>query len=63
MARLKNYPDITIDSERGPINIRDYILNMDRLGTFGGELEIGIAANIYDIIQPHMKKYMMNITI
>ena len=49
MARLNNYPDITIDSERGLINIRDYILNMDRLGKFGGELEIGIAANIYDI--------------
>ena len=47
--RMNSYPDITIDTEKGPLHIRDYIPKIIEEGFYGGELEISIAANIYNI--------------
>ena len=49
MSSLNNYPYVTLDSKNRLINIRDYIHNINNLGRFGGELEISIAALIYNI--------------
>ena len=46
LARHNNYPDITIDLEKGSINIREYILNINNIKKFDGELEIGIELSI-----------------
>ena len=47
--RINDYPDITLDTEEGPIHIHDYILRILEDGFFGGELEISIASDIYNL--------------
>ena len=49
MRRRDSYPDITLETESGPMNIREYVKNINTLGFYGGELEIGIASDIYNI--------------
>ena len=49
MRRRDSYPDITLETESGPMNIREYDKNINTLGFYGGELEIGIASDIYNI--------------
>ena len=46
MKRRDSYPDITLETESGPMNIREYVKNINTLGFYGGELEIGIASDI-----------------
>ena len=38
-----------MDSELGPLSIREYIDNIKGKGIFGGELEISLASSIYNI--------------
>ena len=47
--RIHEYPDLTLNIEEGPMNIRKYINNINRNGFYGGKLEIGIAAILYNI--------------
>ena len=47
--RINDYPDITLDTEEGPIHIHDYIPRILEDGFFGGELEISIASDIYNL--------------
>ena len=47
--RMNSYQDITIDTENGLLHFRDYIPKIIWDGFYGGELEINIAANIYNI--------------
>lgn len=44
--RINDYPDITIETELGPMLLHDYIHRINNPGFFGGELEITIASNI-----------------
>ena len=47
--REDNYPDITLDTESGPLNIHQYINEMKNDRFYGGELEISIANTLYGI--------------
>lgn len=47
--RSANYPNITLNSEIGPMNILDYISNNTNKGFYGGELELSIASELYNI--------------
>mgnify|MGYP002627227859 CR=1 FL=1 len=47
--RINDYPDITLDTEEGPIHIHDYIHRILEDGFFGGELEISIESDIYNL--------------
>ena len=49
LNRINNYPDITIETEIGPMLLYDYIHHIDTPGFYGGELEITIAIDIYNI--------------
>ena len=49
LLRINSYPDINIETETGPLHIRDYAPKIIEDGFFGGELEISIASNIYNI--------------
>ena len=49
LNRINEYPDITLETENGPMPIRQYINNINKPGFFGGELEIAIATGIYHI--------------
>lgn len=49
LKRINNYPEITIETEEGPMIIRDNINYIKNLGFFGGEIEISKASEIYDI--------------
>ena len=48
MTRLPNYPGITMEIDRGSMNNRDYVYHMEKNGFYSGELEIGIASDIYN---------------
>lgn len=50
VRRSANYPDITLNSENGPMNILDYISNINNEGFYGGELEISIDLNYIILI-------------
>ena len=47
--RRRLYPEITLDTENGPLPINEHINHINQDGLFGGELEISIAASIYNI--------------
>ena len=47
--RSANYRNITLNSEIGPMNILDYISNNTNKGFYGGELELSIASELYNI--------------
>ena len=49
LRRINDYPDIIIDTELGPINIRNYVNHIQNSGFFGGEIEISIAVYLYNI--------------
>ena len=49
LNRLNEYPDITIDTEEGTMLLREYVNHINTLGFYGGELEIHIASQIYNI--------------
>ena len=49
LLRINSYPDISIETEVGPLHVRDYVPKIIFIGFFGGELEISIASNIYNI--------------
>ena len=49
LNRINNYPDITIETELGPMHLYDYIHHINNPGFYGGELEITIASDIYNI--------------
>ena len=49
LNRAANYPDITLNTERGPMRIRDYINLINTEGFYGGELDLSIACSIYNI--------------
>ena len=36
MKRRDSYPDITLDTENGPMNIREYVNNINTIGFYGG---------------------------
>ena len=40
LQRLPIYPDITLETENGPLHITKYINNIKTDGFHGGELEI-----------------------
>ena len=44
--RMNSYLDIIIDTEKGPLYIRDYIPIIIEESFYGGEFEISIAAYI-----------------
>ena len=46
---LPNYPDIKLETEHGPMNIRNYVEYIAQDGFYGGDLQIGIAGDIYNI--------------
>lgn len=41
---INEYPDISIETEEGPISLREYIHKIIDNGFYGGELEISIAS-------------------
>ena len=47
--RSANYRNITLNSEIGPMNILDYISNNTNKGFYGGELELSIESELYNI--------------
>ena len=47
--RLPSYPDITLETENGPLHITKYKNNIKIVGFYGGKLEIGIDVSIYII--------------
>ena len=49
VRRRNNYPDITLDSEIGPLHINQYIDHIQEDKFYGGELEINIASSLYNI--------------
>ena len=50
MNRVNDYPDITLQTEIGPLSIRDYINHINQLGFYGGEIEINIiASDLYNL--------------
>ena len=49
VRRKNNYPDITLDSEIGPLQINQYIDHLQNDQFYGGELEISIASSLYII--------------
>ena len=49
VRRRNNYPDITLDSEIGPLHINEYIDHIQNDQFYGGELEISIASSLYNI--------------
>ena len=49
LRRQNTFPSITLDLEQGPMNINDYINHIQNEGFYGGELEISIAASLYNI--------------
>lgn len=49
LNRIDNLPDITMNTENGPMRIREYINNIQNPGFFGGELEISTAIKLYNI--------------
>ena len=49
LNRINHYPDITIETELGPMHLHDYIHHINNPGFSGGELEISIASDIYNI--------------
>ena len=55
--RQSNYPDISLETEQGPMNILDYINHIQSNGFYGGELEISVAAELYNI---NIATYMEN---
>ena len=38
-----------METEIGPLSIRDYINHINQLGFYGGEIEINIASDLYNI--------------
>ena len=46
---MRSLPDITLDTEQGPMRINQYINNMQNLGFYGGDFEISIAVDLYGI--------------
>ena len=46
---MPNYPNITFQTERGPMSINEYVDNILPIGFYGGELEITIASSLYNI--------------
>jgi hypothetical protein len=38
-----------METEQGPMNKRDYVEHIDQEGFYGGDLEIGITGDIYNI--------------
>ena len=49
MKRRDSYHDITLETENGTMNIREYVNNINTIGFYGGELEIGITSELYNI--------------
>ena len=49
LNRIDNLPDITMNTENGPMRFREYINNIQNPGFFGGELEISTAIELYNI--------------
>ena len=49
LSRSINYPDITLNIERGPMWTREYINLISDNDFYRGELEISIASSIYNI--------------
>ena len=49
LNRLNEYPVITIDTELGPMLLREYVNHINTLGVYGSELEIHISSQIYNI--------------
>ena len=49
LNRIDNLPNITMNSENGPMRIMEYINNIQNPGFFGGELEISTAIKLYNI--------------
>ena len=57
IIRQNNYPDITIETEEGPMHILNYINHMQKDGFYGGELEISVADELYNINIATTKKF------
>ena len=54
IIRQNNYPDITIETEERPMHIINYINHIQNNGFYGGELEISLTADLYNInIETH----------
>ena len=49
LNRFDNLPVITMNTEYGPMRIREYINNIQNEGFYGGELEISRAIELYNI--------------
>ena len=49
LKRKPNIPNLIIDTERGKFKIHDYINTIKDIGNYGGDLEISIAYQLYNI--------------
>ena len=49
LSRMNYFPNITMETENGNIKIYDYIKNIKNDGEYGGDLEISLAYDIYQI--------------
>ena len=49
LNRLLYFPDITTETEQGPINLRDYVIHIAQDWLYRRKLEIWIASDIYNI--------------
>ena len=59
LNRIDILPNITMNTENGPMRIRDYINNIQTPGFFWGELEISTAIELYNINIAYMKKLII----